>query len=119
MDLRNLKFENESFDGIWCMAGMVNLPREDLIKSIDNILGNLKIVSKREKSLRAGKGKLRNRKYKKSAGVLIITGDKEEIKTNSFNQIKIKDLIVSDLYPAGRVVVYTEEAIKSFLEMDS
>ena len=94
------------------------LKTKDLIKSIDNILGNLKIVSKREKSLRAGKGKLRNRKYKKSAGVLIITGDKEEIKTNSFNQIKIKDLIVSDLYPAGRVVVYTEEAIKSLEERE-
>ena len=30
MDFRKLKFEDEAFDGVWCMAGLVNLPREEL-----------------------------------------------------------------------------------------
>ena len=34
MDFRKLKFEDGTFDGIWCMAGLVNLPRDDLKMAI-------------------------------------------------------------------------------------
>jgi large subunit ribosomal protein L4e len=91
---------------------------KDLIEGVEKVLGKLKVVAKREKSIRAGRGKLRNRKYKKSAGLLIVTGDDEELKSNVFEQIKMKELIVSDLYPAGRVVIYTENAIKNLEELE-
>jgi large subunit ribosomal protein L4e len=86
---------------------------KELIKGVEHALGDLKIVAKREKAIRAGKGKSRNRKYKSSAGLLIVTGNDEEIKTKIFDQVKVKELTVSDLYPAGRVVIYTENAIKN------
>ena len=61
-------------------AKFSQLKTNELIKSIESLLGNINIISKKEKSIRAGKGKSRNRKYKKNAGVLIITGNDEKIK---------------------------------------
>ncbi len=42
MDFRKLKFEDESFDGVWCMAGLANLPREELITAIGEFFRVLK-----------------------------------------------------------------------------
>jgi large subunit ribosomal protein L4e len=92
------------------------LKTSELVKNVDKILKELKVVAKREKSVRAGKGKLRNRKYKTSQGVLIVTGNDEELKTNIFDQLKVNELTVSDLYPAGRVTIYTEKAINDLEE---
>jgi len=72
----------------------------------------LYVVAESEKSVRAGRGKLRNRKYKKTPGVLIVVGNDEEIKTNVFDVRKVKEICVGDLYPLGRLVVYTENALK-------
>lgn len=91
---------------------------QELIKGVEAALGNLKIVAKREKAIRAGKGKLRNRKYKTSAGLLIVTGNDEELKTNVFEQVKVREIMIGDLYPAGRVVIYTEKAIKDLEAME-
>ena len=91
---------------------LLNLKTKELVEAVEKVLGELKVVGKSEKKVRAGIGKLRNRKYKKSAGALIITGDQEELKTKAINSRKVKNLEVADLYPAGRVVIYTEEAIK-------
>ena len=38
-------------------------------------------VAIKTKAVRCGKGKMRGRPYQNSAGVLIITGDKEKLKT--------------------------------------
>ena len=73
-------------------------------------------MSKKEKSIRAGKGKLRNRKYKSSQGVLIITGNEEELKTKTIDSLKVNDLTITDLYPLGRVVIYTEKSLKDLEE---
>lgn len=88
------------------------LKTKNIDKSINSILGDLKVISSKEKSIRAGKGKFRNRKYKKPARILIVTGNDEKLKARVLNQIKVMNLTVSDLYPAGRVVIYTESAIK-------
>ena len=94
------------------------LKTKELINSIEKILEDLKIISKKEKSIRSGKGKSRNRKYKKSAGVLIITGNNEKLKTKIFDQVKVNGLKVSYLYPLGRIVIYTENAIKDLEDME-
>jgi large subunit ribosomal protein L4e len=86
--------------------------REKFFDSLKNILGELYVVSTREKKIRAGKGKRRNRKYKKSAGVLFILGNKENINNKSIDSKKVNELLVSDLYPLGRLTIFTENAIK-------
>jgi large subunit ribosomal protein L4e len=91
---------------------IIELKTSKLIESINKILGELFIVAKSEKKIRAGKGKSRNRKYKKSAGMLLILGNKEDIKTKAIESKRINELEIKDLYPAGRVIVYTENAIK-------
>jgi len=90
-----------------------DIKTKELINGLEKILGDLFIVAIPEKKTRAGKGKLRNRKYKKNAGVLIITGNKEELKTKAIESKKLKEVRISDLYPLGRLIIYTQEAIKN------
>ncbi|MBS3066362.1 50S ribosomal protein L4 [Candidatus Pacearchaeota archaeon] len=92
------------------------LKTKELMNSLDKILGKLKIL--KEKNSRSGRGKLRNRKSKTSKGIIIITGNDEKIKTNMVDNVKVKELIVSDLYPIGRITVYTEKAIKDIENLE-
>lgn len=72
---------------------------------------NFHLVFK-NKEVRAGKGKLRGRKYKSNAGVLIITSEKENKKFKGLDVKTVKEVQVSDLYPLGRLTVFTHGAIK-------
>ncbi len=71
-----------------------------------------------KKRIRAGKGKMRGRKYKKSAGMLLVVGQKENPKLNGIEVNKAKFVSVTDLAKGGvgRLVVYTENAIKEMGE---
>lgn len=92
-----------------------SLKIKELTNSLKNILGkNLFDIAKQTKSIRAGKGKLRGRKYKKNAGLLIVVGENEKIKTSVFDVINVKNLGVTDLAKGGvgRLAIYTEDAIK-------
>ena len=88
------------------------LKTKELISAIKIILNNLSIVAIPKKSIRSGKGKLRNRKYKKSAGALIVLGNNERAKTKLIESKRVKELKIADLYPPGRIVIYTESGIK-------
>lgn len=91
------------------------LKTKDLLSSIKEILGKeiFEIVSKKRK-IRSGKGKMRGRKYKCNLGLLIVTGEKEEIKTNIAEIKNAKNLGVEDLSKGGlgRITIYTEKSIK-------
>ena len=52
-------------------------------------------------------GKLRGRRYKKNAGALLITGDKEKIKTNAIDVKNVGSLNLTDLANggAGRITI--------------
>ena len=79
------------------------------------ILGNdLYEIAVKKKSVRAGKGKLRGRKYKKTAGVLLVVGEKENLKTKLIDVVNVKTLGINDLAKGGlgRLVIYTEDSIK-------
>jgi len=91
---------------------LISLKTKEILNSVNNLLGNMKLSGEKKRTIRSGKGKSRNRRYKVSQGVLIITGNKEEIKTKAVDHCKIEELSISDLYPAGRLVIYTENAIK-------
>ncbi|MHA1145327.1 MAG: 50S ribosomal protein L4 [Candidatus Helarchaeota archaeon] len=72
------------------------------------------------KKVRAGKGKMRGRKYKRRRSVLIVTGGNSQayVAARNIPGVDIKavtNLSAEDLAPgthAGRLTVYTESAIK-------
>ena len=110
--LKNKKVENVPFI---VEAKLISLKTKDLISSLKKILGkDLFELALQKKSVRAGKGKLRGRKYKSTAGLLLVVGKDELLKTNSFDVVDAKSLGVTDLAKGGvgRLTIYTEEAIK-------
>ncbi|MEM4326502.1 MAG: 50S ribosomal protein L4 [Candidatus Pacearchaeota archaeon] len=94
---------------------IVNMKTRDFVSSLKKILGErlFEIAIKRKK-IRKGKGKMRGRKYRKSAGALIVTSSEEKIKTKLIDSKKVNTLGVQDLAKGGlgRIVIYTENAIK-------
>jgi len=90
------------------------LKTKELIQSVKQILGEELFSSAIiKKKIRSGRGKLRGRKYKKNAGLLILIGKKEKIKTNMFDIVNVDNLGISDLAKGGqgRLVLYTKNAI--------
>ena len=88
---------------------------KELLDGLKKILGKtLYNLSLKRRSVREGRGKSRGRKYKSTAGLLIVLGDKEKLKTNSFEVSNVKKLGVNNLAKGGlgRLTIYTEQAIK-------
>lgn len=96
-----------------------SLKTKDLISSLKKILGKgLFEVAIKKKKIRSGKGKMRGRKYKSNAGMLLVIGENEKLKTNAFDVKNVKSLNVTDLAKGGlgRLTIYTESAIKNLGE---
>ena len=76
-------------------------------------------VALRKKTIRSGKGKLRGRKYKKNAGLLLVIGEREKLKTKQIEIVNVKKLGINSLAKGGmgRLVIYTENAIKDLGEL--
>jgi len=92
---------------------ILNLKTKEFLKSLRKVLGSMYDIAIQKKSQRAGKGTMRGRKYKKNAGLLLVTGEKESMKIKGVDVVKSKDLIVSDLASNGaRLTLYTESAIQ-------
>jgi large subunit ribosomal protein L4e len=87
---------------------------KQILEELKTLLGNLYDVAIKEKSIRAGKGKMRGRKYKSTAGMILVLGNDEELKTKLFEVKKARELNVMDLANGGlgRVAVYTEKAVR-------
>jgi len=99
---------------------ITSIKTKDLISNMKKILGEkLFDLGLKKKSPRAGKGKLRGRKYKSNAGLLFVVGKKEKLKTGAFEVVNVDKLGVTDLAKGspGRLTVYTEGAIKELGEM--
>ncbi len=97
---------------------LLSLKTKDLLLILKKILGNLYDIAVKKKVIRAGKGKSRGRKYKKNAGMLFVIGEREKLKTNAFDVKNAKEVSVMDLAKGGlgRLIVYTEQAIKDLGE---
>ena len=98
---------------------IVSLKTKNILESLKKILGKEVFeVAVKKKSIRAGQGKKRGRKYKSTAGMLLVVGENEKLKTGVFDIVNAKKLSVVDLAKggAGRLVVYTENAIKDLGE---
>ena len=110
------KIENAPFVVETKLSG---LKAKELISSLKKILGkDLFGLALQKKSVRAGKGKLRGRKYKSTAGLLLVVGKDEKLKTSAFDVVDVKSLGVNDLARGGvgRLTIYTEGAIKELGE---
>lgn len=93
---------------------------KELLTKIKKLLGNdLYNLAIKKKSVRSGRGKSRGRKYKSNAGLLIVIGKNEKLKTNAFEVVNVKNLGVNDLAKGGlgRLTLYTEQAIKDLEEL--
>jgi len=96
-----------------------SLKTKKLIESLNKILGeSLFELAIKKKSVRSGKGKLRGRKYKSNAGAILVLGKDEKVITNIIDVQNAKDLGINDLAKggAGRLVIYTEKAIRDLKE---
>jgi large subunit ribosomal protein L4e len=92
---------------------------KEVLESLKNILGeDLYKVAIKKKSVRSGRGKSRGRKYKSTAGLLLVQGNKEKLKVSQVETTKVNALNVTDLAKGGlgRLTIYTEEAIKELGE---
>lgn len=86
---------------------------KDFVAALKVILGDLFYLAFRNKEVRSGKGKLRGRKYKSNAGILLVTGKGEKIKVAGMDVVPFDDLSVTDFYPLGRLTIFTEKAVAS------
>jgi len=114
--LKDVKVENAPYV---VDSGITALKTKDLIQSVKSILGeSLFSLAVKKKTQRAGKGKSRGRKYKSTAGLLIVLGEDEKIKTTAFDVSHAKKLSVLDLAVGGpgRITLYTEKAIQELGE---
>ncbi|MEK6925664.1 MAG: 50S ribosomal protein L4 [Nanoarchaeota archaeon] len=91
------------------------LKTKSFLSLMKNIFGEdiFKILI-RKRSQRQGKGKMRGRKYKVNAGLLIVVGEKEHMKIKNFDVENVKNLSIDSLASGGlgRITIYTENAIK-------
>ena len=85
---------------------------KDLQKTLKLIFKNAEEKILKERSVRPGKGKLRNRKYKSTTPVLIVKSKDENLKFTRIDIINAKEIKIQDIYPLGRIVLYTEKALK-------
>ena len=98
---------------------IVSLKTKDLAKSIKKIFGDkISEIAFGDKKIRSGKGKRRGRRYKNSAGMLLVVGKGEKPQAKIFEIKNTQNLNVNDLAQGGlgRLTVYTENAIKELGE---
>ena len=91
---------------------ILELKTKDFLNSLKKILNDFYDVAIQKKTIRAGIGKMRGRKYKKNAGLLFVIGNNENNKISGIEIIRVKDLSVGDLASNGaRLTMFSEEAI--------
>ncbi len=93
---------------------ILSLNTKQFFDSLNKILGDgLMGVALQNKNVRAGRGKTRNRKYKRNAGILLVIANNQSKKIAGLDVRNAKDLKVGDLASNGaRLVMFTEQAIK-------
>jgi len=96
---------------------VLTLKTKEFFESLKKILNDFYLVALQKRAIRAGAGKARGRKYKKTAGALFVVGDGEKKKIAGIEVKKAKEINISDLASNGaRLVIYTENAIKELEE---
>jgi len=97
---------------------LIKMKAGEFFGFLENILGSLWSISLQKKTVRAGKGKLRNRKYKRTAGLLLVIGEKETGKFSGITIRKVDELEAEEFYPLGRLTIYTENAVNDLRKLE-
>ena len=95
-------------------SGILDVKTKDFVLAMKEVFGESMISVLKHKTIRAGIGKMRGRKYKSTAGLLFVIGNEETMKRKGIEVVHVKDLLVQDLAPngvVGRLVCYSEKAI--------
>lgn len=105
------RFEKASF-GFPIVIGSDTLSANTkaFTKFIKTLFGELSPLALVSEKVRAGKGKLRGRRYKRNAGVLLVIGAQEKARVGGVEVRTVKDVTVSALYPLGRLIILSEKA---------
>lgn len=95
-------------------AVIESLPNKtkDLFTAVREIFKDAQHLIEKQKQTRPGKGKLRGRRYKSNAGLLIIIGSNEKPTTKQLDTKQVKAISILDLYPLGRLTLFTKQAIE-------
>ncbi|MFH0807992.1 MAG: 50S ribosomal protein L4 [archaeon] len=94
---------------------ILDVKTKDFVLAMKNVFGDSFESAFKTKTIRAGIGKMRGRKYKSNAGMMFVIGNEEEMKRKGIEVVKVNDLAVKDLAPngvAGRLVCYSEKAVE-------
>jgi large subunit ribosomal protein L4e len=95
---------------------VIQLPEKtktkDMLKLIKSLLKENTKLAIKNKTIRPGKGKQRGRKYKSNAGLLLITSKDEDIKIKGIDVRTPLELTITDLYPLGRLTIFTEKSLE-------
>jgi len=96
---------------------ILKLKSKDFFKMLKDVLGNLYGIAVQKKSTRAGIGKMRGRRYRKNAGLLLVIGKEEKMKISGIDVVNANKLKIADLADGGaRLTMFTEKAIKELEE---
>ena len=101
-----------NFDSLPLVIESLPAKTKELVKTLRNIFSENSDFLFKRKEVRAGKGKRRGRKYKTNAGALIVVGKDENNKIKGISIKHIDEIKISDLYPLGRVTIYTKKALE-------
>lgn len=85
---------------------------KEAVSSLKKIFGEIFQLILKDKVIRPGKGKTRGRKYKSNAGLLLITSKDENVKLKGVDVRKSEELRVADLYPLGRLTLFTRKSLE-------
>jgi large subunit ribosomal protein L4e len=94
---------------------ILDVKTKDFVLAMKNVFGESYDSVLKHKSIRAGIGKMRGRKYKSNAGLLFVIGNEEDMKRKGIEVVRVGDLTVKDLAPngvVGRLVCYSEKAVE-------
>lgn len=113
------KYGRKVESGFVFEVGILDIKTKDFVIIMKKIFGDAFGGILKHKSIRAGIGKMRGRKYKSNAGLLFVVGNEENMKRKGIEVVRVVDLTIKDLSPngePGRLVCWTEKAIKNIEE---
>jgi len=110
---RYSRIEHEKITSPFVVESKVtSLKTKEFYQTLKKIFGDLFSLVIKKRNTRPGKGKIRGRKYKQNAGLLMLIGNDENLRIQGITIRKVADIEIEDLFPLGRLTLYTEKAIK-------
>ena len=121
LDVKSLekKYGKKVLSGFIFEDKVLDIKTKDFILTMKKVFGESFNSVLKHKSIRAGIGKMRGRKYKSNAGLLFVIGNDEIMKRKGIEVVNVNELTIKELSPngePGRLVCYTEKAIKDIRE---